>query len=609
MYHYELEKLGIDLRGRFTGQFKTVCPVCNERKGGTTQKDLSVDLREGLYNCHNSNCDFRGRAHTQNYSAPKFDPNTTNLPNRIVKYMEGRGISQSTLKAMKVSVSDKGSLTFNYFRNGDLVNTKTRWTKDGKKCFSQHAGSEKILYNLDSLKGKTKCIIVEGEMDVLSWVEAGVGNEYGIVSVDQGAPSPGQNIATKLDCIRNCAAELDGIKEFYIATDKDAPGQYLEQILIGRFGEYRCRRVEFPKGAKDTNDVLTTEGYDIGVNGQTLKLCLSNSKKVPVPGIHILDDAQREGMLENFRNGKQKGVTTHFPNVDAHYTFYPGDLTCVTGLPMSGKGQFTRQLMTAKSKHDGWKWGVYAPEDFPAEDFWDDIIEAYTGKTMDKDRDQMTEAQYNRGMDFARDHFFLIHPEESEDGEASLPSNKWINEQLRFLRLSQGINAYLKDPWNKIYHNFGNNREDQYLASELSKEKFFAKLFDAAIYIAHPKNPSKKIDGGFPPPVAQDISGGAMWNNMSDNIITVHRPNIHENSDDKITLIKVLKVKKQRRVGRPGETNLWFNTDTLRYYQLGNDYCPLEDVATTPQTVIQPEQNEPEFNNHAFPDDGSDLPF
>ena len=271
MYYYELEKLGINVGGQNrTGNVKVKCPVCEQRKGGTTQKDLSVNVTEGLYRCHNSNCDFKGRVRTLEYSKPEFHVNSTNLPTNIVKYMEGRGISQSTLKKMKVGVSDKGSLTFNYFRNDQLVNTKTRWTtKDGKKAFSQHVGSEKIIYNLDSIKGKTKCIFVEGEMDVLSWIEAGVGSEYAVVSVDMGAPAPGQSPGSKLDCLTNCASELDEIKEFYLVLDKDAPGQYLEQILIKRFGEYRCKRVEFDNEAKDTNEYLCTEGYDFSVNAQS----------------------------------------------------------------------------------------------------------------------------------------------------------------------------------------------------------------------------------------------------------------------------------------------------------------------------------------------------
>lgn len=606
MYHYELEKLGINLGGRFQGQFKVKCPVCNERKSGTTQKDLSVNLNEGLYHCHNSNCDFKGRAHTKEYSAPVFNPNLTNLPNNIVKYMEGRGISQSTLKKMKVGVSDKGSLTFNYFRNGELVNTKTRWTtKDGKKAFSQHVGSEKILFNLDSLKGKEKCIIVEGEIDVLSWIEAGVSKDYGIVSVDMGAPSPGQNIGSKLDCISNCASELDGIKEFYIATDKDAPGQYLEQILIKRFGEYRCKRVEFPQGAKDTNEVLCTDGYDTSVNCQTLKLCLSNAKSIPVPGIHVLDDAQRELMLDNFKNGKQKGSTTHFPGIDPHFTWYAGDMTGVTGIPMSGKGQCTRQLMIAKSKIDNWKWAVYAPEDFPAEDFWDDVIHAYIGKDTDPGDNQMSIEEYHRGMDFAKEYFYLIHPEEDENGETKLPDNRWINEQIRFLRLRYGVNAYIKDPWNKIYHNMkGGEREDQYLAKELSTEKFFAKLFDAAVYIAHPKGMKKGSDGKIERPTAYDISGGAMWNNMFDNILVFDRPNIHENPNDKVTEFRSLKIKKQKRVGKPGYFNLWFDEKKKRYYQMGSDYSPFEDPKLGNSFIVEDDQPQEQFDPT-----GADLPF
>lgn len=608
MYYYELEKLGINVGGtNRTGNVKVKCPVCEQRKGGTTQKDLSVNVTEGLYRCHNSNCDFRGRTRTTEYSKPEAYVNSTTLPTKIVKYMEGRGISQSTLKKMKVGVSKKGSLTFNYFRNGELINTKERWTtKDGKKAFGQHVGSEKIIYNLDSLEGKTKCIFVEGEIDVLSWIEAGVGSEYAVVSVDMGAPAPGQSPGAKLDCLTNCAVELDGIKEFYLALDKDAPGQYLEQILIKRFGEYRCKRVEFPEGAKDTNDVLTTKGYDTSVNGQTLKMQLSKAKSIPVPGIHVLDD-YRDSMMDGFLNGKRKGATTHFPNIDDCFTFMPGDLTCVTGIPGHGKGQLTRQLAIVKAKIDGWKWAVFAPEDFPADDFWDDIIWTYIGKSTDKGGSQMTKEEYKRGMDFANEHFFLVHPEtDHETGKTELADNEWINKQFRFLRLKHGCNAYIKDPWNNIFHHFkAGQREDQYLAGELSRERFVAKMYDAAFYIAHPTKMPKRKDGGYERPHLGDVSGGAMWYNMSDNGLTIHRPNIHENSDDKVTEFRSTKIKKQKRVGKPGYANLWFDTNKNRYYQMGNDYSPLEDPKLTGEAIEEtPIDNTPQFDP-----DGGDLPF
>lgn len=604
MYYFELEKLGIDLGGRRSGQFKVKCPKCGDEPRKARRKDLSVNLNTGQYNCHSGTCDFRGRVRTTTYDRPEFKPNLTNLPTKIVKFFEGRGISQKTLNKMKVGVNDKGSLTFNYFRGGDLINTKSRWTRDGKKFFAQHAGSEKILYNVDSLEGKEKCIFVEGEIDVLSWIEAGVSNEYAIVSVDQGAPSPGQKVGAKLDCIENCAAELDSIKQFYLATDKDAPGQYLEQILIERFGAYRCNRVEFPKGYKDTNEVLSEPSQDASVNAETLRLCLRNAKPVPVPGIHDLND-YRESMIDGFLNGKKMGVTTHFPYIDECFKFLAGDFTCMTGIPSHGKGQMTRQLAVVKSVIDGWKWAFYAPEDFPADDFWDDIIFTYIGKTTDPGPDQMSLEDYKRGMDFARQHFFLVYPEPNENGETELPTNKWINEKFRFLKLKYGVNAFVKDPWNKIFHNVkSGQREDQYLQGELSREKFFCQNFDASLYIAHPTKMSKNKEGAYERPHLYDIYGGSQWYNMVDNGLSTHRPNIHENANDKVVEFRSIKIKKQKRVAKPGYTNLWFNTKTNRYYQMGNDYNPLEDTALRGGEVI-----EEEFDNPAFDPEGKDLPF
>lgn len=574
-YHNELERLGIDLKGRTSGKLKAVCPRCSERKGGTRDKDLSVNIGEGLYKCHSSNCDFKGYAKTTSYSRPEWNPNTTALSNKLVREFEDRGISQATLKKLNIGEGSRGEIVFNYFRDGQLVNTKTKWVKNGKKAFSQHEGSEKILYNLDSLKGKTKCIFVEGEMDVLSWVEAGVSSEYGIVSVDMGAPQPGTNTDRKLQCITNCSLELDGIKEFYICTDKDAPGFYLEQILIRRMGEHRCNIIPLPKGAKDSNDLLIGD-QDISVKSAALKLQLAKAKPVPVPGIHTLSETVRERMIDQFHNGRQKGGTTHFPDIDERFTFLPGELTAVTGIPGHGKGQGTRQLMIMKAKYDGWKWAIYAPEDHPVDVFFDDIVHTYVGMSPYKEHDnQMSEGQYNEAMNWAKDHFILIYPErDPKTGTIDLPTNSWLNEKIRFLKLKYGVNAYVKDPWNKIYHDF-RDREDQYLAKELSKEKFFAEGYDAAFYIAHPRT-MRQQNGKYVHPTAYDISGGANWYNMADNIIVWHRPNIQDDPTDKVTEFRSLKIKKQKLVGKPGRVDLYFEVKENRYYQMGgSDFNPL----------------------------------
>ncbi|WP_291728697.1 toprim domain-containing protein [Bernardetia sp.] len=579
MYYNEFVKLGIDAPNVTQGKKKAICPKCNG--GSKNEKSLRLYYESGYYQCHRATCGWRGFASKKKeYTRPEWKNNTT-LPSRTVKWFEDRGISQKTLKSANVSVDEKGNIEFNYFRGTELINVKTRYEIQGNKTFKQVAGAEKIVYNYNSLEGKKKCIIVEGEIDVLSWIEAGVSKEYGIISVDQGAGVVGSNLGGKLDCIKTCAIELDEIDEFFICTDKDAPGVYLQTELARRLGEYRCSVIDLPKGIKDSNEVLQQKEFDKSARIQTLKLQLKNAKPVDVGGIYRLDIDTKETMLNLYDNGREKGKSTHFKKLDTHFTFLKGDVTLFTGIPGMGKSQFLRQLMVNKSYFDSWKWACFVPEDFPADYFFEDLVHIYTGQSSDKEaKDRVSKEDFISAMDFISDHFFLIYSDANPKTSMSLPDNKWINERIRFLKLKHGINAYVKDPWNKIAHNF-QYREDQYLANELTAEGYFAKQFDAAIYVAHPVGTKimKNKEGEYKVPGPYDISGGSMWLNMMDNILTVHRPNKVGLPNDRTVEIHVQKIRKKKVVGKEGAVDFFFDKYKSRYYEDHNShtYNPMED--------------------------------
>lgn len=582
MYRNELNKIGINVT-KNDGRQKVVCPKCNG--GSKSEKSLYVYIEDGGFKCHRATCGFKGHVRNfdkgKKYSRPQLK-NQTQLPTKIVKWFESRGISQKTLQHFKITVSERGAIEFNYFRNEMLINVKTRYEKNGSKQFIQHKDSEKILYNLDSLKGVKKAIFVEGEMDVLSWHQIGL-KDVGIISIDQGAAAVGQSLGAKLDCLKNCAEQLDHIEDFYLCLDKDAPGQHTQTELIKRLGDYRCNIIPLPEGFKDANEVLDSAkngNYDISIRIEALKNCFKSSQPVPVEGIQLLDDDTWDAMSDYYENGYPKGRSTHFTNLDGVFSYLKGDISLITGIPSHGKGQMTKQLMVNMSYFNGWKWACYVPEDMPAYVFFDELCHTYAGQTPIKGyTNQMSPEKYNESRNWVKNHFFIITPPPmTKGGKITLPTNEWINKKINFLRLKYGVNAYIKDPWNKIFHQF-QQREDQYLAMELSKEKFFAAQYDACFYIAHPKTMQKnKSDGSYSPPTAYDISGGAMFYNMFDNIACIHRPHIHENSNDKSVLFWQQKVKKQKLVGRPNKVNFWFDVAKNRYYEHATDRNPLENL-------------------------------
>ena len=51
-------ELGIDTKGQSSGQFKRLCPQCSHQRKKKYDTCLSIDLDQGVWNCHN--CGWSG---------------------------------------------------------------------------------------------------------------------------------------------------------------------------------------------------------------------------------------------------------------------------------------------------------------------------------------------------------------------------------------------------------------------------------------------------------------------------------------------------------------------------------------------------------------------
>jgi len=159
---------------------------------------------------------------------------------------EGEGVYCPAAKATEIPIA------FGYWREGQLVNVKYRRMRD--KAFWQVRGAEKVLYGLDDVVGEDCVVIVEGEMDKLSFAEAGVPF---CVSVPDGAPAkvkgrvpaPGED--KKFEYLWNCQEWLNDKTSIVIATDADEPGRALAEELARRLGRERCYVVDWPQGGAD----------------------------------------------------------------------------------------------------------------------------------------------------------------------------------------------------------------------------------------------------------------------------------------------------------------------------------------------------------------------
>lgn len=169
------EKYGIDI-SRVRGG-KGYCPKCHDTRKNKHDKSLSVDLSTGLFNCHNFPCDFKGCADESKRDSTRIKKDYTKPPERLQKvsddiltwFQEERGISNDTLLRLKVTEAvewmpqtqcELQCICFNYYRDNELINVKFRGPD---KEFRLVSGAELIFYNLDSIKGESEAMIVEGE--------------------------------------------------------------------------------------------------------------------------------------------------------------------------------------------------------------------------------------------------------------------------------------------------------------------------------------------------------------------------------------------------------------------------------------------------------------
>ena len=226
------------------------CPICSEHRKPQNQKVkvLMIDWDRGLATCQHCGeilqlHTYKRKEEKKEYVKPKWN-NSTALSDDVVKWFEGRGISQRTLKSAKVSEGvdamppSKGesqwknakTIHFNYFRNEELINIKYR-TRD--KRFKMVTDAEKIMYNIDLWRNDKEVIICEGEMDALSYMEAGILN---VASVPNGSTIGHCN----LDYIDNSIEFFENKEKIYLALDQDEAGQNTTKELIRRFGADKC---------------------------------------------------------------------------------------------------------------------------------------------------------------------------------------------------------------------------------------------------------------------------------------------------------------------------------------------------------------------------------
>ena len=545
---------------RFNDQARVVCPFCGPDRRKSNSKDMTLSRKDDgavVYFCHH--CDAQGSVQPKRRIQLAAVPQTKIVSNALsphhYEWLAKRGISKYTADKAKLFSADKwfarlnktaDCIGFPYYRDGALVAAKYRSFPE--KDFTQDSGGAHDFFGIDHVDKSKPLVIVEGEIDALTLMEAGIENA---VSVPSGAPikvADGKVLPSedkKFAYVWNAREIIDAVPYVVLATDQDGPGQALAEELARRIGKEKCRVAKFD--AKDLNDIFldpTRQG------AEAVKEVIEKAQPYPVSGLS--DAGTYEDRINDlFTKGTGKGFSTGYSSVDSIYTVAPGQLTVVTGYPSSGKSNFIDQVMVNLARANDWKFAVCSFENQP-EIHITRLMEIYTQKRFFEGKERMTQHERDTAFAWVKEHFLFIDSQGEEPN--TLDS---ILDRARVAVKRMGVRGLIIDPYNYIDLNRDNTTETEAISNMLTRVQKFCKAHDVhTFFIAHP---SKINRAGVeqPRPDGMSISGSMAWWAKTDNGITVHR-------QEQWVEIAVWKCR-YRWVGTQGETSLLYNKTAGTY--------------------------------------------
>lgn len=289
-------------------------------------------------------------------------------------------------------------------------------------------------------------------------------------------------------------------------------------------------------------------------------------------GIYNISDYKKI-MFEQYENGKERGSSTHFDELDPFFTWKRGFVGVFTGWPNMGKSEILLQLSCLKVIMSDWNVCGFFPENMstinrkitPTE-IADTLIHAITGKSVDPlyKKNQLPKVIYEYMIDYVAKKFTIVYPKEK------LKTPDLMVQYFEYVHSITKQDLFIIDPFNKLYEQLNGRLLDRYIADTLGMIKDFTVNTGSVFTIIEHPNGARSLandDGKLPPASRYHLRGGAMWDNACDFIISAHRPNLSKsNYNDPEFELHVQKIRNQKLVGMPGIlTGMSFDRKKNRY--------------------------------------------
>ncbi len=450
------------------------CPYCHAKNR------FNVNIETGAYICNRQNsCGAKGtfkldKTTVKTNTVAKANlgiENFDTLDNKMLEYMQGRGISKETLKKARVLKSKKnGAFCFFYTDiTGKAIGVKYR-TID-KKIWSE-AGSEMLLLNWDKLSDKAETLIItEGEIDMLSFLEIGVEN---VVSVPNGA--------SNMEWIEKHYKWLEKFKTIILCYDNDEAGKKALKQSSERLSELDCELKTIDLlFYKDPNEILNDEQ-----GREKLKNILENNvKDVMQDNIIIASEISIEDNIEAIDWGDR---ALNQLTGGCRY----GEVMIITANSGAGKSTFANNMM-ANLLNQG--YSVYTHQgEFRAGKFKSnlykimcrpDAIETYKNEFKNKIYGKISQVTEKK-IDNWLGNRLIIHG-------SQVPTKEELLRTMELVYKRNGIRFMFIDNLMTIAINGDDKYEEQ--KQLLISLQAFAKKYNVFIcVVAHPKKNNASLE-------------------------------------------------------------------------------------------------------------------